>query len=183
MTDFIKLPAWPAFNVADMAITFGVLSLLWVLESNQGERRSDRDAVSAVAGERVEITVAAESAGTRLDRFLAGPLGSRAQAQSLIDAERVRVDGRTRPKRHVVKAGERIEVQLPVPDPSESEREPAPFTVAYEDEYLLVVDKPAGVVVHPARGHRTGTLAQALDGRAAGGRGAVAGRDRPPPRP
>jgi 23S rRNA pseudouridine1911/1915/1917 synthase len=43
------------------------------------------------------------------------------------------------------------------------------FTVAYEDEYLLVVDKPAGVVVHPARGHRTGTLAQALAGRAAGG--------------
>ncbi len=125
--------------------------------------------MTAVTGERLEITVAAESAGTRLDRFLAGPLGSRAQAQRLIDAERVRVDGRARPKRHVVKAGERIEVQLPAPDPSESEREPAPFTVAYEDDYLLVVDKPAGVVVHPARGHRTGTLAQALDGRAAGG--------------
>ena len=45
----------------------------------------------------------------------------------------------------------------------------SPFEVAYEDEHLLVVDKPAGVVVHPARGHRTGTLAQALAGRGAGG--------------
>jgi 23S rRNA pseudouridine1911/1915/1917 synthase len=44
-----------------------------------------------------------------------------------------------------------------------------PFSVAFEDEHLLVIDKPAGVVVHPARGHRVGTLAQALDGRAAGG--------------
>src|SRR5207248_10699429 len=48
--------------------------------------------------------------------------------------------------------------------------EPAiPFAIAYEDEYLLIVDKPPGLVVHPARGHRTGTLAQALTGRGAGG--------------
>ena len=110
-----------------------------------------------------------EAAGTRLDRFLSEPLGSRARAQALIDAGRVQVDGRPRPKRHTLSAGEMIVVQagdLVTPVASE----PAvPFTVAYEDDHLLVIDKPAGLVVHPARGHRTGTLAQALGGRAAGG--------------
>jgi 23S rRNA pseudouridine1911/1915/1917 synthase len=99
---------------------------------------------------------------------LAGPVGSRARAASLIDAERVRVDGHVRPKRHAVQPGERIEIDAPGVLP-EAQPATAPFTVAYEDEHLLVVDKPAGVVVHPARGHRTGTLAQALAGRGAGG--------------
>jgi 23S rRNA pseudouridine1911/1915/1917 synthase len=118
---------------------------------------------------RLELTVSAEQAGTRLDQVLAEPLGSRAQAQNLIDAERVRVDGRLRPKRHLVRAGEVIEVQEQAQATAEAATSDAPFTIAYEDEYLLVVDKPAGVVVHPARGHATGTLAQALGGRAGGG--------------
>jgi 23S rRNA pseudouridine1911/1915/1917 synthase len=102
-------------------------------------------------------------AGTRLDRFLAGRLGSRARAQSLIEAGQVRVDGRTRPKRHAVKPGERIEVDAGASDGGGMPAGPgAAFVIAWEDDYLLVVDKPAGVVVHPARGHQTGTLAQAL---------------------
>jgi 23S rRNA pseudouridine1911/1915/1917 synthase len=108
------------------------------------------------------------AAGTRLDRFLAEPLGSRSQAQALIDAGRVRVDGNARPKRHLVQPGELIEIEERSP-PRTDPREQAPFAVAYEDPYLMVVEKPAGVVVHPARGHWTGTLAQALAGRAAGG--------------
>ena len=118
---------------------------------------------------RRELVVGSDAAGTRLDVFLAAPLGSRAQAQSLIDAGRVRVDGRSRPKRYSVRAGERVSVETPSPEPEEVEPADVPFTVAYEDGHLLVVDKPAGVVVHPARGHRTGTLAQALTGRGAGG--------------
>ncbi|MGI8506969.1 MAG: RluA family pseudouridine synthase [Solirubrobacteraceae bacterium] len=103
------------------------------------------------------------AAGARLDQFLAGPLGSRARAQRLIDSGYVLVDGRARPKRHTISAGELVTV-----DQGEEVAGPgapapqAPFSIAYEDEHLLVVDKPAGVVVHPARGHRTGTLAQAL---------------------
>lgn len=122
------------------------------------------------AGAHIELRVPDDAAGTRLDRFLATPVGSRARAQALIDDGRVRVDGAVRPKRHLVAPGEAIEI-----DDSEAaiEGEPAPedapFEVAYEDEHLLVVDKPAGVVVHPARGHWAGTLAQALEGRAAGG--------------
>ncbi len=113
----------------------------------------------------------------RLDRFLAQPLGSRTRAVALIDAGGVTVDGQARPKRHVLAEGEVVVVT----GATETEPAPgagldagevvdmAPFAIAYEDEYLLVVDKPADVVVHPAAGHRTGTLAQALAGVGAGG--------------
>jgi 23S rRNA pseudouridine1911/1915/1917 synthase len=118
----------------------------------------------------VELTVAEADAGQRLDALLAEPLGSRSRAARLIDEGLVRVDGERLPKRHKVVAGQRITVE-------DVEEAVAPadvgatvdFDVPYEDEYLLVVDKPAGLVVHPARGHQTGTLAQALEGRAAGG--------------
>jgi 23S rRNA pseudouridine1911/1915/1917 synthase len=115
---------------------------------------------------RIEVPEAAS--GTRLDQFLAEPLGSRARAQRLIDEGRVRVDGRVRRKRHEVNTGEQIDVEdtEPVADAPTAD---VPFGVAYEDAHLIVVDKPAGVVVHPARGHRSGTLSQALAGRAAGG--------------
>jgi 23S rRNA pseudouridine1911/1915/1917 synthase len=115
-----------------------------------------------------ELLVGPGEAGERLDVFLARTAGSRAAAQRLIDAGLVTVDGEARPKRHAVAAGERVAVQE-APDVAEPAVPDATFTVAYEDEHLLVVDKPAGVVVHPARGHRAGTLAQALAGRVAGG--------------
>jgi 23S rRNA pseudouridine1911/1915/1917 synthase len=115
-----------------------------------------------------EVLVPGEAAGSRLDRFLAEPLGSRARAQALIDRRRVRVDGKLRPKRHVLGGGERIDVDASE-EPAMADAVPVEFTITYEDPHLLIVDKPAGVVVHPARGHRTGTLAQALAGRAAGG--------------
>ena len=116
------------------------------------------------------IEVEAADAGERLDQLLAAPLGSRSAAQRAIDAGLVTVDGAVQPKRHRVAAGERIEV---APEPAAGGAPEAgsdvSFAVAYEDEHLLVVDKPAGVVVHPARGHRGATLAEALAGRAHGG--------------
>ena len=76
----------------------------------------------------------------------------------------------------MLQAGERVEVAEEAPPAAmPDDGPPAPFTVRYEDEHLLVVDKPAGVVVHPARGHRTGTLAQSLAGRAGGGEPGRAG--------
>ncbi len=116
----------------------------------------------------MQLLVDPEHAGERLDVFLATMAGSRAAAQKLIAAGLVLVDGERRPKRHAVAAGERVDVQ-PAPEREEPEVPDATFTIAYEDEHLLVVDKPAGVVVHPARGHSAGTLAQALAGRAVGG--------------
>jgi 23S rRNA pseudouridine1911/1915/1917 synthase len=122
-----------------------------------------------MANEPLRIQVTEAEAGTRLDLLLAAPLGSRSQAQRLIESGRVRVDGAVRPKRHVVAAGDEIEVATDSAAEPAAPAADAAFTIAYEDEHLLVVDKPAGVVVHPARGHRQGTLSQALAGRAAGG--------------
>jgi 23S rRNA pseudouridine1911/1915/1917 synthase len=119
--------------------------------------------------ERTALEVPADAGGMRLDRFLAETLGSRARAATMIEQQRVRVDGRVRPKRHAVRGGERIVIDSSSDPVGSDDGATAPFTIAYEDEHLLVVDKPAGVVVHPARGHRTGTLAQALSGRGAGG--------------
>lgn len=118
-----------------------------------------------------ELRVPPEAAGTRLDSYLAEPLGSRARAQNLIDAGHVNVDGSTRRKRHLLTGGELIAISEPVirADAAVDEAEAVPYGIAYEDEHLLIVDKPAGVVVHPARGHWTGTLAQALAGRGAAG--------------
>jgi 23S rRNA pseudouridine1911/1915/1917 synthase len=121
-----------------------------------------------MASDDRELVVGRGEAGERLDVFLAGEAGSRAAAQRLIEAGLVRVDGITRPKRHAVAAGERVTVRA-VPAAPETAAPRAEFAVVYEDDHLLIVEKPAGVVVHPARRHRAGTLAQALAGRAAGG--------------
>lgn len=117
----------------------------------------------------LQLVVSAAAAGQRLDNLLAEPVGSRASAQRLIDAGLVSVDGHRRPKRHPVRAGARVVVTAAQPQPPPAALPVADFEVAYEDEHLLVVDKPAGVVVHPARGHREGTLSQALSSRVAGG--------------
>ncbi len=107
----------------------------------------------------------------RLDAFLAvhGAAPSRAAAQRLIAAGAVSVDGRPRPKNHRMAAGEEVRVTEMAPPGRPAEAAPAPFEVVYEDDDLLVVDKPAGVVTHPAPGHRGPTLAEALSGRVAGG--------------
>jgi 23S rRNA pseudouridine1911/1915/1917 synthase len=115
-----------------------------------------------------EVTVPRAAAGRRLDVFLAEHAGSRAAAQRLVDAGRVTVDGVPRPKRHVLAGGEAVAIAPPEKEPERPVAEPD-FSVVWEDEHLIVVDKPAGVVVHPAPGHRRGTLAQALARRGAGG--------------
>jgi len=116
-----------------------------------------------------ELTVPPDAAGERLDVFLAAHVGSRAAAQRLIDGGHVTVDGEPRAKRRKLTGGETIAVEEPEAGAPQADVPPAPFTVAYEDEHLLVIDKPAGVVVHPARGHEQGTLVQALGDRVAGG--------------
>jgi 23S rRNA pseudouridine1911/1915/1917 synthase len=121
-----------------------------------------------VEADELELTVAPERAGERLDVFLAEAAGSRAAAQRLIEAGAVLVDGRPRAKRRAVAAGERVTLRRPAAEPP-VEAPPASFAVAYEDDHVLVIDKPPGVVVHPARGHGSGTLVQALAGRVAGG--------------
>ena len=117
---------------------------------------------------RRELIVPLEAAGSRLDAWLAGELGlSRVAAQRLIEQGGLLVDGRPRDKGHRVSGGEAVSVDADLPAP---ERAPiaAEPSVVWEDEHLLIVDKPAGVVVHPAPGHHRTTLVDWLAARSGG---------------
>jgi 23S rRNA pseudouridine1911/1915/1917 synthase len=104
------------------------------------------------------------AAGERLDRFLAGlpEIGSRAVAERLLSTGGVLVDGRSRPKSHKLGGGEELDFEPPAARSSTLEPEAMDLVVPYEDEHILVVDKPAGLVVHPAPGHAGGTLVHGL---------------------
>jgi 23S rRNA pseudouridine1911/1915/1917 synthase len=114
----------------------------------------------------VSLHVPPEAAGERLDRFLAQSLGSRAAAERAVEGGAL-VDGSARPKSYRLAGGEEIELAAAAV-PEAVTPPPAP-RIAWEDEHLLVVDKPAGLVVHAGAGHRGDTLVDALAGRIAGG--------------
>lgn len=120
--------------------------------------------------ETLSITVARDQGRIRLDRYLLcqGVNFSRSRTQRLIQAGSVLVDGRARPPGYLVKPGDRIEVKLgkSLAERPAPEAEDIPLRVVHEDDDLLVVDKPAGMVVHPAPGNYRGTLVNALLGRA-----------------
>ena len=111
-----------------------------------------------------QLRVPDSAAGSRLDRFLAElpEVGSRGAAERLLSAGAVKVDGAARPKSHRLNGGENIDLDAAAIAEPELEHEPLDLRIAYEDEYLLVVDKPAGLVVHPGAGHAAGTLVQGL---------------------
>jgi 23S rRNA pseudouridine1911/1915/1917 synthase len=119
----------------------------------------------------VTLAVPPTAAGERLDRFLAGQeeVGSRAAAERLLGERRVLVDGTVRAKSYRLAGGERVELDVPVGRPSALEPERLDLRIAYEDDHLLVVDKPAGLVVHPSAGHGAGTLVHGLLGHAIAG--------------
>jgi 23S rRNA pseudouridine1911/1915/1917 synthase len=96
-------------------------------------------------------------------------VGSRAAAERLLEAGAVLVDGQARGKSHKLVGGEEIAIDPPEPAAVAPDVPPPELTVAYADDHLLVVDKPAGVVVHPAPGHAGGTLAHALAAAGAAG--------------
>lgn len=134
------------------------------------------------APEQRELIVDEAADGDRLDKVIAELAGTRAHAQRLIDGGNVTVDGRQHGKSRPVHAGQVILVTLP------PEREPiaidrtSTIPIVHEDDAILVVDKPAGLVVHPAPGVRGSTLVEQLAGKTAGGP-AERPRRGAPPRP
>ena len=111
-----------------------------------------------------ETVVDSIRAGMRLDRFLADtyPDLSRSLIQRLIEAGEVLVDGQTSKPGARVATGQLIKVNVPAPEPTRLEPEAIPLDIVYEDDELLVLNKPPGLVVHPAAGHTRGTLVHAL---------------------
>ena len=110
------------------------------------------------------LTVEPASAGVRLDRWLSERLTdlSRARLQALIRGGLVRIDGATSKAAHRLRGGERIEIEVPPAVEETLVPEVVPLSIVYEDDHVLVVDKPAGMVVHPGAGRSQGTLAAAI---------------------
>ena len=126
-----------------------------------------------MTGDGFAFVVGPGEAGSRLDAVVGArpEIESRAEAQRLIDAGRVEVDGRAVAKRHALAAGSTVTVR-PAPRATTTlSPEDVPIVVRYEDDALLVVDKPAGVVTHPSRGHGSGTLVHGLLARGIQGGG------------
>ncbi len=114
--------------------------------------------------ERAHLVVPAESSGSRLDRFLSEHHRelSRSRLQALIDEGNVQVDGRPAKASLRLRGGERIELIVPDPLPAQAQPQDLPLTILHDDSDLLVVDKAAGMVVHPAAGVPDRTLVNAL---------------------
>ena len=116
-------------------------------------------------GEIFYLEAGEENAGERIDAFLASKLHdvTRSWLQKLIEAGNVSVEGREKlAKNYKLRAGDRLTVELPEPETLDVLPENIPLDIVYEDEYLLVVNKPSGMVVHPAVGNHTGTLVNAV---------------------
>jgi 23S rRNA pseudouridine1911/1915/1917 synthase len=128
-----------------------------------------------------EAVAPPDAAGRRLDQVLTDLAGvSRAVAVRWLDEGRVLVDGDARQRSHRLRGGERLRWEPPAPEPTSPPRpERLPLQVRYEDEHLLVVAKPAGLVVHPGAGHSSGTLVNALLGREGSRLSTVGGAGRP----
>lgn len=127
------------------------------------------------------IEVPPEAAGSRADVFLASALSglSRAAAQRLLDDGSVCLDGRPIRKNLRLGGGETLEVELPEARDSAVEPEQIPLDIVYEDDDVIVIDKPRGMVVHPAAGHENGTLVNALLAHCGGSLSGIGGEKRP----
>ena len=131
--------------------------------------------------EPIRLRASEESKKQRLDAFLASSLDglTRSQATRLIESGEVAVNGRAVSKSYKLAGGEDIAVTLPEPEPVEAVPQDIPLDVVYEDADVIVVNKPSGMVVHPAPGHPDGTLVNALLYHCAGTLSGVGGALRP----
>jgi 23S rRNA pseudouridine1911/1915/1917 synthase len=136
----------------------------------------------AMTSTQKSIRIAADEAGGRLDRVLAARIAelSRTRLKALIEAGAVAVDGRTiRDPGHRVNSGAAILIDIPEPAPAKPAPEAIPLNVAYEDADIIVIDKPKGLVVHPATGHWSGTLVNALVAHCGESLSGIGGERRP----
>ena len=130
--------------------------------------------------EILEAIATPSDTGTRLDAYLATAFAiTRSAAERLIAEGRVCVSGGEASKKYRLKGGERISLTLPDPAPAEAQPEDIPLEVVYEDEDIIVINKPQGMVVHPAAGNESGTLVNALLHHCKGSLSGVGGVERP----
>jgi 23S rRNA pseudouridine1911/1915/1917 synthase len=151
-------------------------------EDEDGEIDEIQDAEPHPAAGVHEVTATEADAGLRLDRFLANHLAglSRARIQALIRQGQVQgAAGVLRDLGAKVRAAQTFRINIPPPEPADPVGEAMPLAIVYEDKHLLVLDKPAGIVVHPAAGHARGTLVNALLAHCADELSGIGGVKRP----
>ncbi len=131
--------------------------------------------------EKLTLSASAEDKNKRLDAFIAENAGglTRSTAQRLIETKSVTVDGKTPAKSYKLRGGEKIEITLPEPEESGVAAQDIPLDVVYEDADVIAVDKPTGMVVHPAPGHADGTLVNALLSHCGDSLSGIGGEKRP----
>ncbi len=113
--------------------------------------------------ETVTLTPESGDRGTRIDKYISDNIAlTRSAVQGLIEKGMVTADGGSIAKNYKLRGGESITVEIPEPEPMDAVPEDIPLDIVYEDDDLLVVNKPKGMVVHPAHGNYTGTLVNAL---------------------
>ena len=113
--------------------------------------------------ESLVLSVTAEDAGKRIDAYVADNSElTRSAAAKLVESRDILVNGKTVAKNYKLKSGDIVEIELPEPEPDKAEPEDIPLDVVYEDDDIIVVNKPSGMVVHPAAGNPCGTLVNAL---------------------
>lgn len=114
--------------------------------------------------ETVRLTAADEAAGSRIDKYISDNIAelTRSAVQGLLSKDSVLVNGKSVSKNYKLRSGDEVTVEIPEPEPMDAVPEDIPLEIVYEDSDLLVVNKPKGMVVHPAHGNYTGTLVNAL---------------------
>lgn len=114
--------------------------------------------------ETVRLTAADEAAGSRIDKYISDNIAelTRSAVQGLLSKKSVLVNGKSVSKNYKLRSGDEVTVEIPEPEPMDAVPEDIPLEIVYEDSDLLVVNKPKGMVVHPAHGNYTGTLVDAL---------------------
>ncbi|WP_024861662.1 RluA family pseudouridine synthase [Ruminococcus flavefaciens] len=114
--------------------------------------------------EQVILTASADDKGSRIDKYISDNIAelTRSAVQGLIEKGLVLAEGKAVSKNYKLRGGEEISVEIPEPEPMDAVPEAIPLDIVYEDDDLLVVNKPKGMVVHPAHGNYTGTLVNAL---------------------
>lgn len=112
----------------------------------------------------ITLSAAEGDKGARIDKFISDNIGelTRSAVQGLMEKGNILVDGRAVSKNYKLRIGDTVEVDIPEPEPMDALPEDIPLNIVYEDSDLLVVNKPKGMVVHPAHGNHTGTLVNAL---------------------
>ncbi len=182
VTDFISVGTFAVFNIADASITVGVAVLIfgvWLQEqrekkqaaltqswhNNRSEFRFSRWPYWPGMNSETVQFIFREQREERLDKFLTTQMAdfSRARLQSLVKEGQVKVNGKTASKAGLIlRIGDQVDLTIPPTRPSNILPENIPLSVLFENDDLVVINKPAGMVVHPAAGHQQGTLVNAV---------------------